>query len=96
MRTLTARTLTVWRKPWRKQLIRPARRLIADQSLGLRQPRLALLPPAGAAAATPPRGCPAAPPDARQRAAAAPSGSIDKAWGTGLGAPGAAAAGGGE
>jgi hypothetical protein len=77
--TWTRGTLTRWRKPWKNRRFAPGGQVIADHLPRAFQPRLALAPAAAAPAATPPGGVPAAPPDAPQRPAAAPCGSIEQA-----------------
>lgn len=95
--SLTAGTLTVWRKPWRKQAFRRARHLISDQSPQPGQQHLVLAPAAPSSAASPPPGGCDRPPQAPPRARPAAShGSIAKASDHDLCAPGAAAIGGGE
>lgn len=94
--SLTADTLTVWRKPWRKQAFRRARHLISDQSPRPCQPGLALPAPRPIGGAPPPGGAPTHPQAPRLARPAAPCGSLDKAAADTLCAPGAAATGGGE
>jgi hypothetical protein len=94
--SLTARSLTVWRKPWRGKARRAARQLIADQSPQPGQRSLALAAAAPSSAASPPGGCPAAPPEPRLARSAAPSSSIEQAGRHAMGVPGAAAIGDGE
>jgi hypothetical protein len=77
--TWTRGTLTRWRKPWKNRRFARGGQVIADHLPRAFQPRLALARAAAAPAAPPPGGARPAPPDAPERPAAAPCGSIEQA-----------------